>query len=209
MKTFGNISLALFIGILPVVSGCTTISSKSSKTTVNINRGDFDSQGDGKIGNDIKSLLAQGGLDANNPGASTSVAKADDTPKTLSTTATDLKTLVSQLDTGSAPTPASTRTKTTQPVVTAPKSTALALAEQPKPTPAAAEIATTTENTTFAPIGTPGELVPIMPAPTIVTQPLATKPSPVLRATPKTRRVVTEAENSNSSSYRAPTVKRF
>ncbi|MCV9963601.1 hypothetical protein OIU34_17010 [Pararhizobium sp. BT-229] len=204
MKTFGNISLAIIIGCMPVLAGCETTSSDAKKNTVSINKGNFQSPADAKIGNDIKSILAQGGLDANNPAATpTAIAKADDTPKTLSTTATDLQTLVAQLaaDNSAAQTPATVA----QPAPSTGKTTALALAEQPKQTKAQTQIVTTTETTTFAPIGTPGELIPIVPAPEVAVQVPDAKPKPAPRATNKTRRVVAEAENS----YKSPTVKRF
>lgn len=206
MKTFGNISLAIIIGCLPVLAGCETTSSDSKKNTVSINRGNFESQADAKIGNDIKTILAQGGLDANNPAATTAVAKADDTPKTLSTTATDLQTLVAQLDAGNAAAaqpPAAVAQTTAQPA----KTTALALAAQPKQTKAQTQIITTTETTRFEPIGTPGELIPIVPPPEVAVQVPESKPKPVVRAANKTRRVVAEAEA--ESSYKSPSVKRF
>jgi hypothetical protein len=205
MKTFGNIYLAIIIGCMPVLAGCETTSSDSKKNTVSINRGNFETQADAKIGNDIKTILAQGGLDANNPASTTAVAAADDTPKTLSTTATDLQSLVAQLDAGhtasAAQTPVATAQMTSQPG----KTTALALAEEPKQTKAQNQIITTTATTTFAPIGTPGELIPIMPAPEVAVKAPESKPKPASRATNKTRRVVAQAENA----YKSPTVKRF
>lgn len=202
MKTFGNISLAIIIGCLPVLAGCETTSSDYKKNTVSINRGNFESPADAKIGNDIKTILAQGGLDTSNPAAALGVAKADDTPKTLSTTATDLQTLVAQLDAGNADaaqTPATVAQTKPEPG----KTTVLALAEQPKQTRAQTQIITTTETTTFEPIGTPGELIPIVPD--VAVQVPESKPKPAARAANKTRRVVAEAE----SSYKSPTVKRF
>ncbi|MCZ7861819.1 hypothetical protein O9X98_10545 [Agrobacterium salinitolerans] len=202
MKTFGNISLAIIIGCLPVLAGCETTSSDSKKNTVSINRGNFESPADAKIGNDIKTILAQGGLDTNNPASAPAVAKADDTPKTLSTTATDLQTLVAQLDAGNAAA-AQAPVTAAQAKAEPAKTTALALAEQPKQTKAQTQIITTTETTTFEPIGTPGELIPIVPE--VAAQVPETKPKPVPRASNKTRRVVAEAE----STYKSPTVKRF
>jgi hypothetical protein len=207
MMRFGNISLALIIGILPVVSGCTTTSSDSKKANVSIKTGNFEQSGDAKIGNDIKSILAQGGLDANNPANTTVAAKSDDTPKVLSSTATDLQTLVAQLEAGNAataPKPPAVAAATPQPE----KTQALALAEQPKLTKAESQtqIVTTTQTTTFEPIGKPGDLVPIMPAPEISQVPDA-KAKPAQRPAAKTRRVVTES--ADNSSYKQPTVKRF
>ncbi|MCS4089664.1 hypothetical protein [Rhizobium sp. BK176] len=209
MMRFGNISLALIIGIIPVISGCTTTSSDSKKASVSIKTGNFEQTGDAKIGNDIKNILAQGGLDANNPANTPVAAKSDDTPKVLSSTATDLQTLVAQLEAGNAaaataPKPTSVPSAAPQPV----KTQALALAEQPKLTKAETQtqIVTTTQTTTFEPIGKPGELVPIMPAPEIAQVP-DVKAKPAQRPASKTRRVVTEA--ADNSSYKQPTVKRF
>ncbi|MDW9478907.1 hypothetical protein GOB57_09440 [Sinorhizobium meliloti] len=203
MKTFGNFSLAIIIGCLPLLTGCETTSSNTKKNTVSINKGSFESSADAKLGNDIKSILAQGGLDTDNP-AATAVAKADDMPKTLSTTATDLKTLVAQLDAGNS-------AAAEIPVAVAPstpqsgKTTALALAEQPKQSKAQTQIVTTTQTTTFEPIGTPGELIPIVPAPEAAARVSPAKTKPPIRAGGKTRRVVATAD----SSYKTPTVKRF
>jgi hypothetical protein len=209
MMRFGNISLALIIGIIPVMSGCTTTSSDTKKASVSIKTGNFEQSGDAKIGNDIRSILAQGGLDANNPANTTVAAKADDTPKVLSSTATDLQTLVAQLEAGNAA--AATAPKPTAVATAAPqaqKTQALALAEPPKLTKAETQtqIVTTTQTTTFEPIGKPGDLVPIMPAPDIAQVP-DVKARPTARPAAKTRRVVTEA--ADNSSYRQPTVKRF
>jgi hypothetical protein len=208
MKTFGNISLAIIIGFMPLVAGCTTTSTDTKKSTVNIKRGNFESSGEAKIGNDIKDILAQGGLDTNNPAATqTAVVKADDTPKTLSTTATDLQTLVAQLSADSTAAAVQTPAPVTNTTPSTSKTSALALTEQPKLTRAQTQIVTTTETTTFAPIGTPGELVPIVPAPDIAAKTPEVKPksSPrVANVSNKTRRVV-EAD----SSYKSPTVKRF
>lgn len=206
MKTFGNISLAIIIGCMPVLAGCETTSSDAKKNTVSINKGNFESSAEAKIGNDIKSILAQGGLDANNPAATpTAVAKADDTPKTLSTTATDLQTLVAQLSADNSAAAAQTPATVAQVAPPTRKTTALALAEQPKQTKAQTQIVTTTETTTFAPIGTPGELIPIVPAPEVAVRMPEAKPKAAPRATNKTRRVVAESD----SSYKSPTVKRF
>lgn len=202
MKTFGNISLAIIIGCLPVLAGCETTSSDSKKNTVSINKGNFESPADAKIGNDIKTILAQGGLDTNNPASASAAVKADDTPKTLSTTATDLQTLVAQLDAGNAAA-SQTAVAAAQTKADTGKTTALALAEQPKQTKAQTQIITTTETTTFEPIGTPGELIPIVPE--VAAQVPESKPKPVARASNKTRRVVVEA----ASSYKSPKVKRF
>jgi hypothetical protein len=210
MMRFGNISLALMIGIIPVVSGCTTTSSDSKKSTVSIKTGNFEQSGDAKIGNDIKSILAQGGLDASNPANTAVAAKSDDTPKVLSSTATDLKTLVAQLEAGNAAAAATPAAPAAVAAATQPssKTQALALAEQPKLTRAETQtqIVTTTQTTTFEPIGKPGELVPIMPAPEIAHTP-EVKPKPAQLPAAKTRRVVADA--ADNKSYKQPTVKRF
>lgn len=212
MNAFGNISMALAACCTMLLAGCSTTSTEAKKSTVSINRGNFEAPADASIGNDIKTILAQGGLDANNPAASVAVAKADDTPKTLSTTATDLQTLVAQLSADSSAsavqTPVPTQSKTAAP--TQPKTTALALAERPKTSKAQAQIVATTETTTFAPIGTPSELIPIMPSTDLaVKQPPSIGPAPTAktasRPAPKAARVVADT----AGSYKTPTVKRF
>jgi hypothetical protein len=112
---------------------------------------------------------------------------------------------VAQLEAGNAAAAASTPAT---PTAAASKTQALALAEQPKLTKAETQtqIVTTTQTTTFEPIGKPGELVPIMPAPEIAQVP-DVKPKPPQRPASKTRRVV--AESADNSSYKLPTVKRF
>lgn len=211
MKTFGNISVAFIIGILPALAGCTTTSSDSKNTNVSINKGSFEA-GDGKIGNDIKTILAQGGLDANNPASTAVASNADSTPKTLSTTATDLKTLVAQLDANSGLAPSVPAPSTTPQTpsssakaTSSDKPQALALAEAPKQTKAGTQIVTTTQTTTFEPIGKPAvELIPVTPEPVGPTNVAAASEKPSPRPTSKPRRAVED-----ESSYKEPTVKRF
>ncbi|MBY3433316.1 hypothetical protein HFN89_03940 [Rhizobium laguerreae] len=208
MKRFGNISLALIIGIIPVVSGCATTSSDSKKAAVSIKTGNFEQSSDAKIGNDIKTILAHGGLDTNNPASGPVASKPDDTPKTLSTTATDLQTLVAQLEAGNAAAATSKPPTVTAAAPSISKTQALALAEQPRLTKAETQtrIVTSTQTTTFEPIGKPGDLVPIMPAPEVAVQVPEVKPKAASRPAAKTRRIVADADN---SSYKQPTVKRF
>ena len=212
MKSFGSISFAIAVGVLPLLAGCAT-TTDGKKNTVSVNKGSFETA-DAKLGNDIQSILAQGGLDTANPSSAPQPAAASDTPKTLSTTATDLKTLVAQLDASSGYTaPAQAvadpkpTTVTAQQTANAARTPALALAETPKTNKGQAQIETTTQTTTLAPIGTPGDLVPIMPPPVVET--VREKPRTVVqretKPSTKTRRVAEQAV----SSYKKPTVNRF
>lgn len=203
MKSFGAFPFAVVIGAMTLLAGCATTSGDTTKNTVTIKKGSFETS-DAGLGNDIKSILAQGGLDTKNPAGAVPSAVVDDTPKVLSTTATDLQTLVAQLDANSAissATPALATPKTAQ------TTSALALAEKPKSTPAADQIETTITNTTFAPIGQPGELIPIVPPVVAETG----KEKPVAKSTkPKSRLPVQKQVSADTATtYKKPTVKRF
>lgn len=207
MKSFGTISFALAASLLPLMAGCATTADTGKASSVSINKGSFETA-DSKLGNDIKSILAQGGLNTSDPAANPAPAGGDQI-KTLSTTATDLQTLVAQLDAKNATPPQSQSAQTAKTVATAQtvnaaKTPALALAEPPKTSAAEKQIEATTQTTTFASIGTPGELIPLAPAvqPVVETaKAVKAVPTPVK----KTRRVVEQAD----SSYKKPTVKRF
>jgi hypothetical protein len=203
MRKSGKISVALLLGALPAIAGCTTDGTRGRLHTVTVNSGSYQTA-DTKIGNDIKSILSQGGVDISNqtaPSAKPTVAQ--DRPKTLSTTATDLQTLVAQLDnqTGlpkqnleTAPINAAT---TLQPTPKADAS-ALALTEEPK-----TNVIENVQTSTFPTIGNPvGDLstpVPYLTQPEVKTV--------RHKATVKTKRRV--AQQSDRSSYKAPTVERF
>jgi hypothetical protein len=203
MFNFSRISLAMLLVATPFVAGCTTTSGKTDKNNVTINKGAFQ-DAETAIGDDIQSLLAKGGVDPVTSGSQTMTAQ-NSGPEILSTTATDLQTLVAQLD--AAPPKASTngqKSLTPAQTTATASTTALALAETPKPTPAQ-KIIENTQTTTFEPIGTPGELVPIMPPIVEEIKPVQTATAPTKRATNKTKRKAPEV----ATSYKKPSVKRF
>nr|WP_250807812.1 hypothetical protein [Neorhizobium tomejilense] len=208
MKSFSRIALTLIIGSLPLLAGCTTTSDASKKNSVTIKKGNFESA-DAGLGNDIKSILAQGGLNTTDPGSTVQTAQAENGVKTLSTTATDLQSLVAQLDAGNNTAVAQTTTQAkSATTATAAQTTALALAEQPKPNKAQTKIAETVQTTTYAPIGAPAsELIPItMPVvetPNVTSKAVASRDS---KPAAKSKRLVTPQVE---TSYKKPTVKRF
>jgi hypothetical protein len=205
MKSFSRIALTLIVGSLPILAGCTTTSDAAKKKTVTIKKGNFES-GEAGLGNDIQSILAQGGLNTSDPAAAPPSPATDNQIKTLSTTATDLQTLVAQLDAKGANQVDQPSSQAKAAPVTA-STTALALAEQPKASGGQTQIAEAVQTTTFAPIGTPGELIPIT-MPTV--EPVKEVPKAVVetrkRQTPKAARVVPPQLE---TSYKKPTVKRF
>jgi predicted component of type VI protein secretion system len=205
MRAFNTICCAVLIGVVPVLSGCQTTAPKKSE--INVKVGEYKAAQTSAVGNDIKNILAQGGLDTSNPGSSSVASATDPEIKTLSTNATSLETLVAQLD---SKTPASLATETAaaqtpivhpnvakSPAARQPaeqKQTALALAEVPKPS-----VIENIETTVFQPINMPPIAAPQTAA---VDLPVA-KPAPRIKKKP---RVV---ETASTPPRRKPAVERF
>ena len=172
---------------LPVLGGCSTTSEKTSLSNhITMNSGAYSST-DTKIGNDIKEILTHGGVDISQAGpALAPVASSPATPKVLSTTATNLETLVAQLSNSSEPLPT---------LQTSPKSsnTALALASPQK----SASDQTHKTEVVFESIQIP----------TPDTKPVKEKTVKPKQTSQKTSRVTHTAPA--ASTYKTPRVKRF